>query len=65
MKKIGRGKNGHIAIGTNSVVRAKNYLETVKGMKFIEESAVVKNGKLTAIYLDCEIGGFAVHLVQV
>ena len=65
MKKIGRGKYGHIAIGTNSVVRAKNYLETVKGMKFIEESAVVKNGKMTAIYLDCEIAGFAVHLVQV
>ena len=65
MKKIGRGKNGHIAIGTNSVVRAKNYLESVKGMKFIEESAVIKNGKMTAIYLDCEIGGFAVHLVQV
>ena len=27
MKKIGRGANGHIAIGTNSVARAKNYLE--------------------------------------
>lgn len=64
MKKIGRGKNGHIAIGTNSVARAKNYLETVKGCKFIEDSAVVKNGKLTAIYLDGEIGGFAIHLVQ-
>lgn len=64
MKKIGRGKNGHLAIGTNSVVRAKNYLESVKGVKFIEESAVVKNGKLMAIYLEDEIGGFAVHLVQ-
>ncbi len=64
MKKIGRGKNGHIAIGTNSVARAKNYLESVKGVKFIEETAVEKNGKLTAIYLDEEIGGFAVHLVQ-
>ncbi len=64
MKKIGRGKNGHIAIGTNSVARAKNYLESVKGVKFIEDSAVVKNGKLTAIYLDEEIGGFAIHLVQ-
>ena len=64
MKKIGRGTNGHIAIGTNSVARAKNYLESVKNVKFIEDSAVVKNGKLTAIYMEEEIGGFAVHLVQ-
>lgn len=64
MKQIGRGSHGHIAIGTNSVVRAKNYLETVKGIKFIEESAAYKNDKLTAIYMEGEIGGFAVHLVQ-
>ena len=64
MKKPGRGAKGHIAIGTNSVLRAKNYLETVKGVKFIEESANYKNGKLNAIYLADEIGGFAVHLVQ-
>ncbi|EOS35631.1 2-dehydro-3-deoxyphosphogluconate aldolase/4-hydroxy-2-oxoglutarate aldolase [Lachnospiraceae bacterium A4] len=64
MKQTGRGAKGHIAIGTNSVVRAKNYLESVKKVKFAEDSAVVKNGKLTAIYMDEEIGGFAVHLVQ-
>lgn len=63
MKKMGRGKNGHIAIGTNSVARAKWHLEQ-RGFKFIEDSAVVKNGKLTAIYLEDEIGGFAFHLVQ-
>ena len=64
MKSIGRGAKGHIAIGTNSVARAKNYLETVKGLKFVEESANYKNGKLNAIYIDGEIGGFAVHLVN-
>ena len=63
MKKMGRGKNGHIAIGTNSVPRAKWHLEQ-RGFKFIEDSAVVKNGKLIAIYLEDEIGGFAFHLVQ-
>ena len=63
MKKMGRGTNGHIAIGTNSVPRAKWHLEQ-RGFKFIEDSAVVKNGKLTAIYLEGEIGGFAFHLVQ-
>jgi len=64
MKSVGRGAKGHIAIGTNSVARAKNYLETVKGLKFVEESANYKNGKLNAIYIDGEIGGFAVHLVN-
>ena len=63
MKSMGRGKNGHIAIGTNSVKRAKWHLE-MRGYKFIEESAVVKNGKLIAIYLEDEVAGFAIHLVQ-
>jgi len=64
MKQPGRGEHGHIAIGTNSVVRAKNYLETVKGVKFIDESASYKGDKLMAIYMEGEVGGFAVHLVQ-
>ena len=63
MKSMGRGKNGHIAIGTNSVKRAKWHLEQ-RGYKFIEDSAVVKNGKLIAIYLEDEVAGFAIHLVQ-
>lgn len=52
-----------IAVATNSVVRAKNYLEMM-GYKFNEESAKFKGDKMTAIYLADEIGGFAVHLVQ-
>lgn len=64
MKAVGRGTKGHIAIGTNNVVRARNYLESVKGVKFIEDSAAVKNGKLIAIYMEGEVGGFAIHLVQ-
>ena len=62
-KYMGRGTHGHIAIGTNSVKRAKWHLEQ-RGFKFIEDSAVIKNGKLHAIYLEGEIGGFAIHLVQ-
>lgn len=64
MKSIGRGAKGHIAIGTNSVARAMNYLETVKGVKFIPESAAYKGDKLQAIYMEGDFGGFAVHLVQ-
>lgn len=63
MKAPGLGAKGHIAVSTNSVVRAKNYLEMM-GYKFKEETAKFKGDKLTAIYLEGEIGGFAVHLVQ-
>lgn len=63
MKSKYLGEKGHIAIATNSVIRAKNYLEMM-GYKFNEESAKFKGDKMTAIYLADEIGGFAVHLVQ-
>ena len=59
-----RGKCGHIAIATNNIPRAEAYLAT-KGIKVIEESRNVDDkGNTKAIYLDMEIGGFAVHLVQ-
>lgn len=64
MKSVGRGTLGHLGISTNSVLRAKNYLETVKGVRFAEDTARYVNGKLDFIYLEDEIGGFAVHLVQ-
>lgn len=63
MKKPGRGKNGHIAIGCNSVERAQWHLER-RGFEFAEDSKVVKDGKLVAIYLKNEIADFAFHLVQ-
>lgn len=63
MKSQGRGAKGHIGISTNSVVRAKNYLELM-GYKFDESSAKFKGDKMTAVYLADEINGFAVHLMQ-
>ena len=48
MKSKGLGSKGHIAVATNSVVRAKNYLEMM-GYKFNEESAKFKGDKMTAI----------------
>ena len=63
MKSIGRGTHGHIAVGTNSVLRAKYFLES-QGYKFDESTAVYKNDKLNFIYLQDEIGGFAVHLIN-
>ena len=55
--------NGHIAIGTNYIERAVYHME-LQGFEFDPETAKYKNGKLVAIYLKGELGGFAVHLVQ-
>lgn len=64
MKTPYLGKNGHIAIRTNSVDRAVNYLES-QGVEFNMDTAKYnKNGNMTVVYLKNEIGGFAVHLVQ-
>lgn len=62
-KQMFKGTNGHIAISTNYMNRAIRYIEAMGG-EFDYDSAVVKNGKTTAIYLKEEIGGFAIHLVQ-
>lgn len=63
MKTPYLGAKGHIAIGTTDVAGAVEYLES-KGVKFNQDSAKYKDEKLTAIYIEQEIGGFAVHLVQ-
>lgn len=65
MKEPYLGKNGHIAIRTNYIDRAVNYLSTVLGVEFDETSAKRDaKGALKAIYMKEEIGGFAVHLVN-
>ena len=65
MKEPYLGKNGHIAIRTNYIERALNYLSSVLGVEFDEASAKTDaKGKLKAIYMKEEIGGFAVHLVN-
>lgn len=63
MKSPYLGKNGHIAIGTNSILRGIAFLER-QGFEFDENTAKYKGNKLIAMYLKEEICGFAVHLVQ-
>ena len=64
MKEPGRGTNGHIAIGTNSVSRAVYHLEK-RGFSFDETSFKYdEKGNLRFAYLTEEIGGFAVHLTK-
>ena len=64
MKHQGFGQKGHIAIGTNDFARAKAYMER-QGVKLVADTLRVNDaGKEFFIYLEGEIGGFAVHLVQ-
>ena len=59
----GRGAMGHIAIRTNYIERAINYMTTVLGVEF-HEPVRKPDGRINAIYMKEEIGGFAVHLLQ-
>ena len=63
MKAPYLGAHGHIAIGTNYIERAVYHME-LQGFEFDMDTAKYKDGKLVAVYLKGEIGGFAVHLVQ-
>jgi 2-dehydro-3-deoxyphosphogluconate aldolase/(4S)-4-hydroxy-2-oxoglutarate aldolase len=64
MKSPFLGKNGHIAIQTNSVKRAVYHLSK-QGVAFDMDTARYDNsGTLKTIYLKDEVGGFALHLLQ-
>jgi len=63
MKSPYLGDHGHIAISTSSIQRAIAFLRR-KGVAVKQETAREREGRLTTIYLDIEIGGFAVHLLQ-
>lgn len=58
-----KGKQGQITIATNSVERGVYQLER-RGVKFVPETAVVKDGKLMDICIAESFGGFAVRLIQ-
>jgi len=64
MKSLYLGKNGHIAIATNSIIRAKAFFER-QGIEFNPDSIKTDaKGNMTAVYFKEEIGGFAIHLTQ-
>jgi 2-dehydro-3-deoxyphosphogluconate aldolase/(4S)-4-hydroxy-2-oxoglutarate aldolase len=67
MKKPYRGTNGHIGIKTYNVDRALAYLKQFGFNPVMETAAYIgtpeKSG-LKVVYLDKEIGGFAIHLVK-
>ncbi len=63
MKSPYLGRNGHIAISTLGIHRAIAHLKR-KGVGTKPDTAREKDGKLVAIYLDTEVAGFAIHLLQ-
>ncbi len=57
------GARGHIGLRCNDVERALARLESA-GIRSRPETAKSDKGRLKAIYLELEIGGFAIHLVR-
>ncbi len=63
MKSKFLGKNGHLAIRTNSMESAIADLFK-KGYTLDMDTAKYKGDNINAVYLKDEMGGFAVHLLQ-
>ncbi len=63
LKSKGLGEHGHIAIGTHFIDRAVEYFARL-GIRTKPETRSERNGQLATVYLDLDIAGFAVHLVQ-
>lgn len=63
MKSVYLGEKGHIAVRTNKMDAAIAELGR-RGFTADMETAKYKGGKLIAVYLKAEFGGFAVHLLQ-
>jgi 2-dehydro-3-deoxyphosphogluconate aldolase/(4S)-4-hydroxy-2-oxoglutarate aldolase len=57
------GTHGHIAVSTLSIPRAVAYLKA-KGVGMKPGTAKEKDGRTASIYLDMELAGFALHLLQ-
>jgi hypothetical protein len=57
-------EKGHVAIATNSTERGVRYM-TDKGIKFNPDGMKYNDkGKLNAAYLDIDLNGFTLHLLQ-
>ncbi|NLX64384.1 MAG: bifunctional 4-hydroxy-2-oxoglutarate aldolase/2-dehydro-3-deoxy-phosphogluconate aldolase [Clostridiaceae bacterium] len=63
MKSMYLGKNGHIAIRTNSMTAAIEELKK-RGFDVDMDTVKYKGDRIIAVYLKDEFGGFAVHLLQ-
>ena len=64
MKAPFLGTNGHIAMRTPDLAAAVEELKE-KGFSFnMDTAAYTDEGKIKNVYLDGEVGGFAIHIMQ-
>jgi 2-dehydro-3-deoxyphosphogluconate aldolase/(4S)-4-hydroxy-2-oxoglutarate aldolase len=63
LKRQYLGTHGHIAVATNFIERAIAYLARM-GVQIKPDTKNEKDGALATVYLDVEVGGFAIHLFQ-
>ncbi len=64
MKSPFKGKNGHIAVSTNSVKRAVYQLQNLGVEVDMDSAKYDADGRMTVVYLKNEYSGFAIHLVE-
>ena len=57
------GTHGHLAIRVNDVERAVAYLAAA-GMTAAMDTAKLEQGRMKAVYVGTEVGGFALHLLR-
>lgn len=63
MKSRGRGRLGHIAIGTRDIVRAAKYVERAGVALDWENAKYFPDGSLMCVFFKEDIAGFAFHLL--
>ncbi len=64
MKGKGRGRLGHIAIGTSDIHRAAAYVERMGIVLDWENPKFFPDGSLLCVFFKDDIAGFAFHLLQ-
>lgn len=64
VKSNGLGTHGHIGFYTNSINRAIAYFDSINIPLNKDGIKRNKNGEITCIYLQDEVGGFALHVVE-
>ncbi len=60
----GRGKHGHVGVGTNCIYRAMDYFKDRGYEMNMNTARYDKEGDINFIYIDQDICGFAFHLNQ-
>lgn len=58
------GTHGHIALGVDSIEETEAYFKEIGYPFAVETAKFTADGRMKAVYLKGEFGGFAVHLLK-